>query len=55
MIVGLLNKAAECAATYLAFEPSDEVMTQNIQFYTSDHKISADKFVPRQVSLYILM
>lgn len=46
---GMLYKAAEAAATYLALEPSDDVMAKNIHYYTSDHKVSPEKFVPRQV------
>ena len=50
--VGQLKQAAEAAATFIAMEPSDEVMANNIRYYTSTFKVEADAFVPRQVSPY---
>jgi len=49
--VGQLKKAAEAAATFIAMEPSDEVMANNIRYYTSTFKVEAEAFVPRQVSI----
>ena len=47
--VGMTNKAAEAAATYLALEPSDEVMASNIRFYISNLKVSPENFTPWKV------
>ena len=47
--MGQLKKAAEAAATFMALEPSDEVMAKNIHYYTTNFKLEADAFVPRQV------
>ena len=44
-----MKKAAEAAATFMALEPSDEVMAKNIHYYTTNFKLEADTFVPRQV------
>lgn len=33
--VGNYTQAIECAKTYLLFFPSDEVMTQNLAYYTA--------------------
>ena len=51
--MGQLKKAAEAAATFMAMEPSDEVMAKNIHYYTTNFKLEADAFVPRQVGAFI--
>ena len=48
--VGQLQKAVENAATFIAIEPSDLTMANNIRFYKSDLKVPNDFFVPRAVS-----
>lgn len=48
--VGQILKTAETAATYLAFVPSDEVMSNNIRVYTSQYKLQPEDFSPRQVN-----
>ena len=47
--VGQLLKAAETAATYLAMRPSDEIMLNNVRYYTSTYKLQSSDFVPREV------
>lgn len=46
--LGQLLKAAETAATYLAMRPSDEVMLNNVRYYTSTYKLQSNDFVPRE-------
>ncbi len=50
-IVGQLKKAVENAATFIALEPSDVTMANNIRYYKSHYKLSNELFVPRDVSL----
>lgn len=50
--VGLVTKAAEAAATYLVMEPSDDVMSDNLRYYTTVNKVTADSFAPREVGRY---
>ncbi len=47
--VDMMTKAAESAATFIAMEPSDEVMANNIRYYTTQSKVPPETFVPRQV------
>ena len=51
--VSKMQKAAEAASTYLAMEPSDEVMANNIRFYTAKFRMEAEAFTPRQVSIVL--
>ena len=46
--LGLFEKAAETAATYLALDPSSVVMNDNIRLYTTKLNIPAESFVPRK-------
>ena len=48
--VGNLRKAANAVATFLAREPSDDLMATNIRYYVSELKLLPEEFVPRQVS-----
>lgn len=48
--VGQLNSAAEAAATFLAMEPSNEVMTSNVRYYSTTHGVSADPEAVRLVT-----
>lgn len=48
---GNYEKAVECAKTYLLFFPSDEVMTQNLAYYTAVlGENLAGPIQPREVS-----
>lgn len=51
--MGNLYKAAEAAATYLAMDPSNDVMAQNIRFFSSNLKLSSDEFIPRKVYIQV--
>lgn len=46
--LGLLEKAAETAATYLALDPSSIVMNENVRLYTTKLNVPAERFVPRK-------
>ena len=46
--LGMLEKAAETAATYLVLDPSSVVMNQNVHLYTSKLNVPAESFVPRK-------
>ena len=48
-----LKKAVENAATFIAIEPSDVTMADNIRYYKSELKIPNEFFNPRDVSLNI--
>ena len=47
--VGRLLKAAESAATYQGMVPSDEVMSNNVRYYTNKYKLQPEDFTPREV------
>ena len=47
--VGRLLKAAESAATYQGMIPSDEVMSNNVRYYTNKYKLQPEDFTPREV------
>lgn len=53
--VGNVNKAVESATTYLAMEPSSDAMTENVHYFTSTYKLSAEDFVPREVSTFAII
>lgn len=46
--LGLLEKAAETAATYLVLDPSSIVMNDNVRLYTTKLNVPAESFVPRK-------
>ena len=48
--VGDLRKAAGAVATFLAREPSDNLMANNVRYYVSELKLLPEQFVPRQVN-----
>ena len=45
-----MRKAANAVATFLAREPSDDLMATNVRYYVSELKLVPEEFVPRQVS-----
>lgn len=47
--VGNIAKAAETAATFLRMEPSNSEMANNVKFYTTQFKLTAEQFQPREV------
>ena len=49
-LVGHLRKAASAVATFLAREPSDNLMASNVRYYMSELKLLPEEFVPRQVN-----
>ena len=52
--MGDLRKAASAVATFLAREPSDDTMANNVHYYVSELKLSQEEFVPRQVSQLVV-
>lgn len=46
--LGMLERAAETAATYLILDPSSVVMNANVHLYTSKLNVPAESFVPRK-------
>lgn len=51
-VVGNYTQAIECAKTYLLFFPNDEVMSQNLAYYTATLGEEKTRSIgPREVSL----
>lgn len=49
-----LKNAVPCAASYMLFDPSDEVMKNNVEYYkfhNSRWGLTEDDFLPRSVRL----